>query len=524
MICIPGADRGVAFPVSAAPTDISSGIRLGARATPEKVALSEGDRRLTYRDFERRIDRVSTLAVNGLGLERGDRVALMLPNCLEFMEIVFGLAAAGIAPAMISPRSAGAEIEHICNDSGARVVFADESTQPLVRSVELPSVERIVVLGDEYESLLGDAHGVPPRLGVGLSDIFCIPYTSGTTGKAKGVLLSHGSRALMFPAMHTEYGSYSHDDRTLGIAPLYHGGGFAHSAAAVCQGGYCSIMRRFDPELTLRTLRDEGITNTFMIPTHFDAIFQLEERVRKGLKPTQLKTIVSNAAPLSEKLKRRIVEYFGESILFEAYGSTEAGIVANLPPAEQLRRPASVGVPFPNTEIRLLNEAGNDVAPGEIGELHSRSPFMFSGYWQRPRETKRAFRDGWVTAGDLARLDEEGFLFLVDRRDDKIISGGINIYPRQVEDAIRQHPSVVEIVVFGIPDERWGEAVHAVIQLENGADVTGEDLATFGAQHVSRAFLPKSFEFSSDIPRGPTGKILRKKLRDPHWEGRPTGE
>lgn len=502
------------------PADIGSGVRVAARAHPEKIAVSEGQRHLTYRELVRRIDCVSTLVAYGLDLKRGARVALMLPNCLEFMEIVFGLASAGIAPAMINPRSAVAEIEHICNNSGARVLFVDESTQSLAQASDLPTIERVVVLGDEYESLLAEARGAPPEIDVDPSDIFCIPYTSGTTGKAKGVLLSHRSRALMFPAMHLEYRSYSAEDRTLGIAPLYHGGGFAHSAAAVCQGGYCSILRKFDPEIVLRKLNDERITNTFMIPTHFDAIFQLEESVLRDLRPRVLKTIVSNAAPLSEKLKRRIVDYFGETILFEAYGSTEAGIVANLPPAEQLRRPTSVGLPFPETEIRLLDDEGNEVRPGEIGELYSRSPFMFSGYWQRPAETDRAFRDGWVTAGDLAKRDDDGFLYLVDRRDDKIISGGINIYPRQVEDAIRRHPAVAEIVVFGVPDDRWGEAVHAVVQLENGSHASSDDLIAFGAQYVSRAFLPKSLEVSDAIPRGPSGKILRKKLREPYWEGR----
>ena len=502
------------------PADIGSGVRLAAHSNPTKIAVSEASRHLTYRDFVRRIDRVSTFGSYGLGLNRGDHVALMLPNRLEFLEIVFGLAASGAAPAMISPRSAVAEVEHICNDSGARVLFVDESTELLARSSDLPSVEDIIVVGDDYESRLADAHGARPRIAVDASDIFCVPYTSGTTGQAKGVLLSHQSRARMFPAMNVEYRSYSAGDRTLGIAPLYHGGGFAHSAAAVCQGGYCSILPKFDPEIVLRTLRDEDITNTFMIPTHFDAIFQLEERLQNELKPRALKTIVSNAAPLSEKLKRRIVEYFGETVLFEAYGSTEAGTVANLPPAEQLNRPASVGLPFPETEIRLLDDEGNEVGEGEIGELYSRSPFMFSGYWGRPRETERALRDGWVTAGDLAKKDDEGFLYLIDRRDDKIISGGINIYPRQVEDVIRRHPSVAEIAVFGIPDEHWGEAVHAVVQLKDRARVSGDELIAFGAQRLSRALLPKSLEFSNDIPRSPTGKILRKKLRDPYWEKR----
>ena len=503
--------------------DIAGGVRRAARATPDKVGLSEDDRHLTYRELVSRIDRIASLACHGLNLTRGDRAAVMLPNRLEFMEIVFGLASMGIAPAMISPRSAVAEIEHICNDSGARVLLVDESTQLIARSADLPTVDRVILLGDEYDQLLNESRGRPPRIALDASDVFCIPYTSGTTGKAKGVLLSHRSRAQMFPAMDLEYKSYSCEDRTLGIAPLYHGGGFAHSAAAIYQGGYCSLVTKFDPEIVLRKLEAERISNTFMIPTHFSAILELDQTILRKSKPSFIKTIVSNAAPLSEKLKRRIVEYFGDTVLFEAYGSTEAGIVSNLPPADQLRKPTSVGLPFQDTEIRLLDAAGVEVREGEIGELYSRSPFMFSGYWQRRAETDRALRDGWVTAGDLARRDDEGFIYMVDRRDDKIISGGTNIYPRQVEDAIGRHPAVAEIVVFGIPDDRWGEAVHAVIRLEAGAEVTSDDLIAFGAEQISRSMLPKSIVYSESIPRSAAGKVLRKEMREPYWKGRPRG-
>jgi long-chain acyl-CoA synthetase len=341
--------------------------------------------------------------------------------------------------------------------------------------------------------------------------VFCMPYTAGTTGAPKGVLLPHRSRSLTFFAMGVEYGCYTPEDRALGIAPLFHGAGFAFSVAPIFFGGYCAILPKFDPEHVLRLVDELRITNTFMVPTHFNGIFALGEDTLERYDTSTLTTIIT---------KERIVARFGEGVLFEAYGSTEASIVTNLRPPDQLRKEQCVGLPAPCTRIRLLDADGNEVAPGEVGELYSRSPLLFNGYWKRPEATEKAFRDGWFSAGDLARQDDEGYVYLVDRKDDRIISGGVNIYPREVEEALAHHPAVAEAAVFGIPDEYWGEAVHAVVALRRDEDVTEETLIEFCGEHLSRYKRPKAIDFVPKLPRNAAGKVLRRDLREPFWAGR----
>jgi long-chain acyl-CoA synthetase len=258
-----------------------------------------------------------------------------------------------------------------------------------------------------------------------------------------------------------------------------------------------------------------------MVPTFFSALFGLGEETLRRHDTSALRTIVSNAAPLSQALKERIVEHFGDGVLFECYGSTEGSIVTSLRPEDQLRKEQCVGLPFPCTEIRLLDEEGEEAAPGEVGELFSRSPYLFNGYWRRPDETAKGFRDGWFSAGDMARQDEEGYVYLVDRKNDKIISGGVNIYPREVEEVLVRHPAVAEAAVFGVPDDYWGEAVHAVVALREGRAAGAEELVAFCAdRELARFKLPKEIDFVPALPKNAAGKILRRELRAPFWAGR----
>ena len=217
--------------------------------------------------------------------------------------------------------------------------------------------------------------------------------------------------------------------------------------------------------------------------------------------------------------KERIVDHFGEDLLFECYGSTEGGIVSNLRPADQLRKLQCVGLPFPLTSVRIIDEDGREVGPGEPGELFSSSPYLFSGYWNRPDETRDAIQDGWFSAGDIAYRDEEGYIYLIDRKNDKIISGGVNIFPREIEEVLLRHPSILEAAVFGIPDERWGEAVHAAVVLQPDTPATKDSIIDFCAGSIARYKLPKQVEFVDTLPRNAAGKILRRELRDPYWAG-----
>jgi long-chain acyl-CoA synthetase len=494
------------------PVTISAGVRTSAQRTPRKIALREAERTLTYAQLLERIDRVSSAAVHDLGLKPGETVMLLAPNCLEYIEIVAGLSEAGIAVATINQRQTAREIGDIWQDCGARVLLAHSSAVALARESELPTLDRLIVLGDDYEDWLARSKPEAPAQGPGECDAFAISYTSGTTGKAKGIVLSHRSRVMTFLAMAAEYGCYGPDDSFLAVAPLFHGGGFAFAMGSVFLGGTCELLPGFDPEQVLRKLSGDHFTGTFMVPTHFHAILALEERVLARYRQHRLKSLVSNAAALPQATKERIVAQFG-GVLHETYGSTEAGILTNLRPADQLRKTQCVGLPFTCNRSRLLDDDGGEVVQGEIGELFSNSPYLFNGYWNKPEETRATMRDGWVSAGDMARRDDEGYVYLVDRKKDMIISGGVNVYPREVEEVLMRHAGVREVAVVGVADDYWGEKVKAFVVIREGEAPSVDELIEYGKASLAPHKVPKEIAFIDALPRNPAGKILKRELR-----------
>ncbi len=498
---------------------VMDGVRSAAARTPDKAAVTAGARELNYRSLVDRSHRVANGLRDGLGLPSGTHIALLAPNCLEYVELVCGVAAAGCAVVTVSPRSPSAEVASVINDSEARVLFVHPDLEETARAASLDTVETVLVLGPEYETWLSRAHASRPAVVVEEWDTMVVHYTSGTTGDPKGVLVSHRSRVINYFAMASEYGCYGPDDRALAISPLYHGAGLSFALAPLFFGGTTTILQKFDPEKVLAELECSAATNVFMVPTHFNALFALGEDRLRNTDISSLKTVISNAAPLPQSIKERIVDVFGKGLLFECYGSTEAGVVSNLRPADQLRKERSVGLPFPCTEVRLLDDGDSEVKPGEVGELFSRSPYLFNGYWRRPEETAATMRDGWFSAGDLAHRDEEGYLYLVDRKGDRILSGGMNIYPREVEEALTRHPAVMEAAVYGIPDERWGELVHGSIVVRPGSQVAASELVEHCRTLVAGYKVPRGLDTVESLPRNAAGKVLRRALRDPYWEG-----
>lgn len=509
------------IPATFVPLTVADGVRVSAGRTPAKIALREGGRTLTYADLRARVHRVGNAALTGLGLAPGDRVAIVAGNRLEYVELVVGLAGAGLAVVTISPASSAAEMRYIVEDSGVRAMFVDRAREEVARSVAAEASVPVVALDAGYEDWLSAARDANPGVVPDEWDTMVVHYTSGTTGEPKGVLCPHRSRTLNYLAMAAEYGAYGPRDHGLTIAPMYHGAGLSFTLANVFLGGSATILPRFDPEAVLAGFADEPITNAFMVPTHFHGLFGLGDDRVAAIGRGALKTIVSNAAPLSQAMKERIVDVIGDGYLFECYGSTEAGVVSNLPPADQLRKERSVGLPFPATEVRLLDEDGREVGPGEVGELYSRSPYLFIGYLGRPEATAAAMRDGWFSAGDLAVRDEDGYLYLVDRKGDKIITGGLNVYPREVEEVLARHPSVAEASVFGVSDERWGEEIRAVVTLDtvSGQSFDADDVIAFCRDELAGYKVPKQVEVVDALPRNAGGKVLRRVLRD-RAEGR----
>ena len=492
---------------------MGEGIRAAMQRAPEKIAVSHGDQRLSYAALMGRIDQVTAAAIADPALRPGRNAAIVAQSCIEYLEITAGVPEAGVPVATVNARYTTGEIESVCDDVEARVVFTDAASAPLVRAGTFRTVERIIEIGPEYETWLGAGDASTPRPLVNEWDVWTIPYTSGTTGKPKGVLLSQRSRTLLAFAAAAEYGCFAPEDCFLAMTPMNYGGGLAFPMAALLMGGSVELMDRFDAVGVLDKLKFGGITGLFMVPTHFHEIFALDKSVLDRYRRPPIKAIIANAAPLPQAMKEKIVPYFGETVLFEVYSSTEAGLVSNLRPADQLRKQSCVGLPQPHTRVKILNEEGLECGPDEVGELFSISPYLFNGYWNRPEETARAFRDGWVSVGDLARRDEEGYLYIVDRKKDMVISGGENIYPREIEEVLLHHPAIAEVAVVGVPDDKWGERLSAFVVLRSGASLQLDEMMAFATDHIARYKIPKALCILDALPRNANGKILKTELR-----------
>ncbi len=493
---------------------LSTGLHAAAARAPRKTALVCETVAVDYATLAGRVRRVA-VGARALGIRRGDRVAILAPNCLEYVELVVGLADAGAIVATLNPRSTAAEVAAACNDCGARVVFAHPASAEVAHGAALDSVERLIVLDDEYRHWRDGSPEGEPCADLVETDPFTLVYSSGTTGRPKGILISHRSRTLTFHGMAMEYGCYGPDDVQLGIAPLAHGAGFAFTMATLFFGGTVQLLAKFDPERVLRRLATEHITGVFMVPAHFQAIFALGETTlgRYAGGAAALRTIMSNAAALPQAMKEKIVGYWGPGRLHELYGATEAGVITSLRPAWQLARPRSVGPAFAMNHVRLLDDRGRDVGTGAEGEVYCRSPYLFNGYWNQPEETAAALRDGWLTVGDIGRMDEHGFLSIVDRKKDMVITGGFNVYPREIEEVLHRHPQVAEAAVVGIADERWGESLEAWIVVRGEATPAAQSLDEHCRQTLSGYKVPKSFRFVAELPRNAAGKVLKTVLR-----------
>jgi len=489
---------------------LASALLRAAGRNPEKVALICDGEELRYRTLADNIQRVAAAAA-GLGLPPRANLTLLAPNCLEYVELVAGLSGAGHPVVTANPHLTAPELRKILEDSESAALFVHPACEEVAREASAGQASFQVVLGDAYAAWRSTGNPTPlPE--VPETETFAISYTSGTTGAPKGVMLSHRSRVLTFLAMSATYGCYGPDDHAVATAPLYHGGGFAFGVAPLVTGGTVTVMPKFEPELLLRTLRDSAATNVFVVPTHVSALFQLPRSVLRGYSLPQLRAIISNAAPLPQASKEQLVDHFGEGLLYECYGSTEGGIVSNLPPEDQLRKRDCVGLPFPCTEIAILDEEGRPTPRETPGQVYTRSPYLFNGYWKRPEETAAIMRGDWLTAGDLGRFDSEGYLYIEGRSKDMIITGGVNVYPSEIEHVLEALSGIAEAVVVGVPDDYWGERVVACVRA-TGEPVETAALEKHCEERLAKFKRPKEFRFVDDFPRNPTGKLLRRVLR-----------
>jgi len=508
---------------------LSDSVATHARLTPQRLAARDSRRQLCWADWDERATRLAT-GLLALDLAAGDRVVVLAHNALEWLEIYTALDRGGLVAVPINFRLRGAEIAYIVGQSGMRALIAHHELVGAVESrrAELPVAGgRYVRFGGggaapvgwvDYEALIAGASPASTAVPGSPGDLFALMYTSGTTGRPKGAMRSHAGNALLALATALEFG-LSRDDTGLLVMPLCHANSLYFMLTLAMLGATTVVgdRRSFDAEALLALLARDRISFTSLVPTHYTMMLDLPAAAQSRYDLAAVDKLLISSAPAREDTKLAIMDLFPNSRLFELYGSTEAGWVTVLRPHEQLARLGSVGREWTGSgPIRLLDADGREVPDGEIGELHSRTSYVFDGYWNDPVQTAAAFRGAWCSVGDMARRDADGFIHLADRKSNMIISGGENVYPSEVEQVLAGHPAVQDVAVVGLTDAKWGEAVCAVVVLRPGVTAPESALIEWCRDRIAGYKRPRHVHIiaEAEMPRTATGKIQHRVLRD----------
>ena len=478
-----------------------------------RPALRVGGDTTTYAAFDEQTARVAGL-IRSRGLELGDPVGVMLPNVPQFAVIYYGVLRAGCVVVPMNVLLKSREVTFHLKDSGAKLLFAwHEVAEEAEKGAAGAGVETIRVAPGSFEELLVGTEAHPDVVQRADDDIAMILYTSGTTGTPKGAELTHRNLAENARVTAETVICSQPEDVILGALPLFHAFGQTCALNASVYSGSClSLLPRFDPGQALEILHRDRVTVFVGVPTMYSALLHHPDRER--FDTTSLRICLSGGAALPVEVLRGFDAAFGCTVL-EGYGLSETSPVASFNHPDRVRKPGSVGTPIRGVEMKVIDEEGNETPPGERGEIAIKGHNVMRGYRQRPDATREAIRDGWFRTGDVARVDEDGYFFIVDRKKDLIIRGGYNVYPREIEEVLYEHPAVREAAVVGIADERLGEEVGAAVVLNSGESATPEELRDFVKSRIAAYKYPRKVWLVDTLPKGPTGKILKLQIAAP---------
>ena len=492
--------------------NLSLNLTRSAAAHPDQVAIRADEYELTYAGLDDATARVAT-ALRERGLQVGDRVAVMLANVPAFAILYFAILRAGGIAVPMNPLLKAREVEFYLTDSGARLIFVGAaSADEVATGAEPAGAEVVVVTGDAAELIEGREPftEVVERAG---DDTAVILYTSGTTGRPKGAELTHHNLARNAAVTAETLVQLGPDDVVMGCLPLFHVFGQTCGLnAAIATGATLTLLARFDPTAALEVIERDKVTVFEGVPTMYGAILHLPGREQHDT--SSLRTCISGGSALPVEILHAFEKAFG-TILLEGYGLSETSPVASFNHPDRERKAGSIGIPILGVEMRLVDDEGAEVEAGQPGEIAVRGHNVMKGYWGRPQETADSMKDGWFVTGDIATVDEDGYYFIVDRKKDVIIRGGMNVYPREVEEVLFEHPAVAEAAVVGIAHDSMGEEIGAAVALKPGATATPEELSAFVKTRLAAYKYPRRVWIVDALPKGPTGKILRRSVEPP---------
>jgi long-chain acyl-CoA synthetase len=514
---------------------IAEGLKHAKKVAGNREAVVCGETRYTWEVFDQRTDALAR-GLASLGVQRGDRVAVLMLNCHRYLELYYACARMGAAIVPLNIRLARPEIVFILNDSETKVLVVDKTFASYIAGRDtVPSVESVIYNGEvtpadmiNFEDVVIGGSHMQETVDQEMDDddLAGLFYTGGTTGRAKGVMLSH--KNIVSNAVNALLATgYNQRDTWLHAAPMFHLADVGSVFALTMVGARHVFIPMFNPVHVLEAIQNEKVTCTILVPTMVNAVLNHPDADTYDL--SSLKRLVYGASPMPLEVLKKGLQKWGQ-IFAQGYGMTETAplltsldiwehIVDGTP--EQVRRLNSVGKEALGVEVRVVNAEGDDVQPGEIGEIIARGPNVMSGYWRMPEATAAAIVDGWMYTGDLATVDEENYIYIVDRSKDMIISGGENVYSVEVENALYTHAAVLECAVIGIPHSKWGEAVHAVVVCKPGMSVSEEELLAHARAQIAGYKVPRSVEFQLEaLPKSGAGKILKRDLREKYWTGK----